>query len=322
MYTHLQELKTEGKDMRQVYTETLTALTEQDNRICVLEADLMNATGTKSYKQKFPENFFEIGVAEANMVGVASGLSTEGKIPFAASFGTFASRRVFDQFFLSANYAQLNVKLVGTDPGITAQLNGGTHMPFEDVGLMRLIPKLVIVEPSDTVSMRELVKAAAEHNGCVYLRMHRKGSNTIYSNDETFELGKGKVLRDGTDVSLAASGFVMVPEALKAAEILEKEGISAAVIDIHTIKPLDEELLLSYAEKTGAVVTCENHQASGGLGGAVAELFARKRPTPMEFIGVQDRFGQVGKTDYLIKDYQLTAEDIADKARAAVKKKQ
>ncbi len=310
-----------AKDMRDVYAQTLVDLAENDDRICVLEADLMNATGTKVFKQRFPERMFDVGVAEANMVGVASGLSAEGKIPFAASFGTFASRRTFDQFFLSANYAQLNVKLVGTDPGITAQFNGGTHMPFEDIGMMRLVPNLVIIEPSDLVSCEALIRAAAAHQGSMYIRMHRKGSNTIYDENEQFELGKGKVLVDGTDVTLIAAGFVMVPEALKAAEILKKEGISAAVIDMHTIKPLDNELVLAYAKKTGAIVTCENHQVTGGLGGAVAELLTAEYPTLLGRIGAQDMFGQVGTQDYLIKAYEMTAEDIAQKAMATISKK-
>ncbi|MCF7934162.1 MAG: transketolase family protein [Spirochaetia bacterium] len=310
-----------AKDMRDVYAQTLVDLAENDDRICVLEADLMNATGTKVFKQRFPERMFDVGVAEANMVGVASGLSAEGKIPFAASFGTFASRRTFDQFFLSANYAQLNVKLVGTDPGITAQFNGGTHMPFEDIGMMRLVPNLVIIEPSDLVSCEALIRAAAAHQGSMYIRMHRKGSNTIYDENEQFELGKGKVLVDGTDVTLIAAGFVMVPEALKAAEILKKEGISAAVIDMHTIKPLDNELVLAYAKKTGAIVTCENHQVTGGLGGAVAELLTAEYPALLGRIGAQDMFGQVGTQDYLIKAYEMTAEDIAQKAMATISKK-
>mgnify|MGYP000203424151 CR=1 FL=1 len=310
-----------GKDMREVYTETLIALAEKDDRICVLEADLMNATGTRAFRDAFPDRAFDVGVSEADMVGVASGLSAEGKIPFAASFATFASRRTYDQFFLSANYARLNVKLVGTDPGITALYNGGTHMPFEDVGLMRLIPDLTIVEPSDIVSCEALVRAVAEHEGCVYLRMHRKGSQVIHAADQEFRLGKGVLLRDGDDVTLVAAGFVMVPEALKAAELLSEKGVSAAVIDMHTVKPLDEELMLQYAGKTGAVVTCENHSIIGGLGGAVAELLSEKQPTFMGRIGSRNKFGEVGDYEYLIRNYELTAEDIAAEALEVLKRR-
>ncbi len=310
-----------GKDMRQVYVDTLIELAEEDKRICVLEADLMNATGTKRFKELFPERFFDVGVAEANMVGIASGLSSEGKIPFAASFCTFASRRTFDQFFLSANYAQLNVKLVGTDPGVTAQFNGGTHMSFEDIGMMRLIPHLVIIEPADIVSCAKLVRLAASHSGSLYLRLHRKGSNALYEENEQFELGKGKVLRDGSDVCLIATGFVMVPEALRAAELLQQQGISAAVIDMHTIKPLDSQLVLRYAEKTGALISCENHQVIGGLGGAVAEVLAGESAAVLERVGVEEEFGQVGTLEYLMEAYRLQAEHIVDKALVAIKKR-
>ncbi len=310
-----------GKDMRTVYTDTLIDIAKENEQICVLEADLMAATGTKTFKDVYPDRFFDVGVAEADMVGVASGLSAEGKIPFAASFGTFASRRTFDQFFLSANYAQLNVKLVGTDPGITAQFNGGTHMPFEDIGMMRLVPGLVIIEPADIVSCEALIRAAADYKGSMYIRLHRKGSNALYAEDQKFELGKGNVLVDGDDVTIIATGFIMVPEALKAAQILKEQGISAAVIDMHTIKPLDNKLVLDYAQKTGAIVTCENHQVAGGLGGAVAELLCEECPTPLGRIGSQDRFGQVGTLEFLIKEYEMTAEDIAKKAVSVIAKK-
>ncbi len=310
-----------GKDMRAVYTDTLIELARKDKNIVVLEADLMAATGTKSFKQEFPERTFDVGVSEADMVGVAAGLSATGKIPFAASFGCFAARRTFDQFFLSANYAKQNVKLIGTDPGVTAQLNGGTHMPFEDIALMRSVPCLVVLEACDTVSLAKLIEKAAYHKGCVYMRLHRKGSNTIYDENETFELGRGKVIREGTDVTLVANGFVMVPEAVAAAEILAEKGISAEVIDMHTFKPLDEDLLLASVSKTNAVVTCENHQIIGGLGSAVAEALSRKRPTKQAYVGVYDKFGQVGKLDYLMDAYNLTKETIVDKAEQIVKEK-
>ena len=310
-----------GKDMRDIYTETLIDLASSNQNICILEADLMSATGTKPFKAAYPDRAFNVGVAEANLVGVAAGLSCEGKIPFAATFGTFASRRAFDQFFLSANYARLNVKLVGTDPGVTAQYNGGTHMPFEDVGMMRLIPDLTIIEPCDTVSCDKLIRLAAEHKGSMYIRLHRKGSQTIYDQNSEFKLGKGNVLKDGTDITLIASGFVMVAEALEAAEILEKQGVSSAVIDMHTIKPLDTDLVLSYAKKTKSIVTCENHQVMGGLGGAVSEFLSKELPTHIGMIGVQDKFGQVGTQDYLQKEYKLTAADIVKTAQDVLDKK-
>lgn len=305
----------EQREMRAVYSETLCQLAEADPCIVLLEADLMRASGTQAFKDRFPERTFNVGVAEANMVGIASGLSTTGKIPFANTFASFAARRTFDQFFLSANYARLNVKLVGTDPGVTAALNGGTHMAFEDSGIMRTIPKLVIFEPSDPVSLRELVKKAAKHQGCTYMRLHRGVSDVLYPENETFELGKGKFLQEGTDVALVAVGAVMVNEALKAARLLQQEGISAAVVDMHTIKPIDRELVLALAERCGAFVTCENHQITNGLGSAVAEVLSEDLPTPLLRVGVKDLFGEVGSVDYLKERFGLTAEAIWSHAK-------
>lgn len=297
-------------DMRDVYAETLIELAEKDRRIVVMEADLMKATGTGAFKERFPDRLINVGVAEANMVSIAAGLSATGKIPFAASFGCFASRRVFDQFFISANYARLNVKLVGTEPGITATYNGGTHMTFEDIGIMRTVPQLAVFEPCDAVSLRKLLLRCAAFPGCTYMRLHRKGSQTLYRENEDFELGKGKVLRDGHDITLVASGLVMVKEALSAADELDKRNVSAAVIDMHTVKPLDEDLLISHARKTRAVVTCENHQIIGGLGSAVAEVLSETLPTPMARIGVNDEFGEVGDFAYLRERFGLTAANI------------
>jgi len=298
------------REMRAVYCETLKKLAEKDPRIVVVEADLMKATGTMPFKAEFPDRGIDVGVAEANMIGVAAGLSAAGKIPFAASFGCFASRRVFDQFFISANYARLNVKLTGTDPGVTAAYNGGTHMPFEDIGMMRLIPGLTILEPSDPVSLEKLVEACAAHEGCTYMRLHRKPMPELYNQDEKFIFGKGKLLRDGKDVTIIALGALMVNEALKAVNILKEQGISAALIDILSVKPLDRDLVLEYAEKTGRIVTVENHQCSGGLGGAVAELCAVERPTRISMVGVHDEFGEVGTQDWLQQRFKLTADEI------------
>ncbi len=310
----------ENKEMRAVYCDTLIGLAAKNPAIMVVEADLMRASGTMPFKTAYPERAVDVGVAEANLVGVSAGLSVVGKIPFAATFGCFASRRVFDQFFISANYAGLNVKLVGTDPGISAAFNGGTHMPFEDIGMMKLIPGLTILEPSDPVSLKALVEACAEHYGCTYMRLHRKPITPLYPESETFELGKGKVLRDGTDVTIVALGAIMVPEAIKAAQTLSEKGVSAAVIDMHTVKPLDEELVLAYAAKTKGIVTAENHQVSGGLGASVANLLAIHHPTPMAMVGVQDQFGQVATQQWLQQHYRLTAEEIERQALALLAK--
>lgn len=310
-----------NKEMRAVYAQTLIDLAEKDDRIVLLEADLMKASGTTVFKNKFPERAFNVGVAEANMVGIAAGLSAGGKIPFATSFGCFAARRTYDQFFISANYAQQNVKLVGTDPGISSAYNGGTHMPFEDAGIMRNIPKLVVFEPSDPVSLEKLVIQSAKHKGSTYMRLHRKATKVLYPEDETFELGKGKVLADGTDVTLIATGAILVNEALTARELLEKEGISAAVIDMHTIKPIDAELVLRYAKKTGAIVTCENHQIVNGLGSAVAEVVSENFPVRIKRVGVEDEFGEVGTQNYLQGRFKLTAEHIVEVAKGLAKSK-
>ncbi|MFQ3621349.1 MAG: transketolase C-terminal domain-containing protein [Spirochaetales bacterium] len=309
---------TEIKEMRAVYTEALIDLAKEDSRIVVLEADLMKATSTGSFGSVFPERTFNVGVAEANMIGVAAGLSAKGYIPFPATFCCFASRRAFDQFFISANYARLSVKLVGTDPGVSAAFNGGTHMSFEDIGLMRTIPKLVIVEPSDPVSLKALVREVARQEGCAYLRLHRKPIAPLYSENEPFQIGKGKVLREGQDGVIIALGAILVPEALKAANALEKEGVSVGVIDILTVKPLDSSLVLEWAERTGAVVTAENHQIRGGLGSAVAEVLAEHSGAVLRRVGVEDEFGEVGTQEYLQQRFGLTAERIVQAMKEAI----
>jgi transketolase len=308
-------MRQDGLSMRDAYAEALIELAAEDPSIVALHADLSGADGTLAFDRRFPDRSFNVGVAEANMVGIAAGLSSRGKIPFADTFAVFASRRVFDQFFISANYARLNVKLVGSDPGITAQFNGGTHMSFEDIGIMRTVPGLVIFEPCDTVSLKALVKRAAYHPGCTYMRLHRKDANVIYADAETFELGRGKVLRDGSDVTIIAMGFVLVPEALKAAERLESDGISAAVIDMHTVKPVDRDLVLRCAAKTTSVVTLENHQIRGGLGSAVAELLAEAGSGRLERIGIEDEFGEVGLIPWLLERYRLSGEHVARRVR-------
>ena len=309
------------KDMRQVYTDTLIKMAEKDKNIVVMEADLMAATGTNPFRVKFPERMINVGVAEANMVGIAAGLAAGGKIPFAATFGCFAARRTFDQFFIAANYAKQNVNLVGTDPGVSAAFNGGTHMPFEDTGMMRCIPDLVIYEPSDTTSLSQLMEQAAYHKGPTYMRLQRKGKNTIYNESVKFELGKGHVVSEGKDLTIIATGYVMVPEAIEAAKTLEAEGISVKVIDMHTVKPLDRDLVLECAKTTGAIVVCENAQKAGGLFAAVSELLAEELPTPVQAVAVEDKFGQVGTLDFLKVEYGLTAENIVAKARKVLARK-
>jgi transketolase len=307
----------EKKEMRAAYAETLIDLARENPKIVILEADLMRATGTGAFAKAFPERAFNAGVAEANMVAVAAGLASEGKIPFAATFGCFASRRAFDQFFLSANYARLNVKLAGTDPGITAAYNGGTHMPFEDLGLMRTVPGLTIVEPSDPASCAAFVRLAAAMYGCVYMRLPRKAAPFLYPAGEGFAFGKAKRLREGKDLVFVTLGALTAGEALKAADLLAAEGIAAGVLDTLTLKPIDQDALLAAARETGKVISAENHQIMGGLGSAVAEVLAENGfGGSFARVGIRDEFGEVGTQDYLAKRYGLTAEDLADKARA------
>ena len=304
------------REMRTVYAETLIELAAGDPRIVVLEADLMRATGTGIFKAAFPDRSFNAGVAEADMVGVAAGLAAEGKVPFPATFACFASRRVFDQFFISCGYARLAVKLVGLDPGITAAFNGGTHMPFEDLGLMRMVPGLDIVEPSDPVSLAALVRELAARPGPAYLRLHRRTIEPRYPQGEAFAVGSGKLLREGRHLLVVALGAFMVGEAMKAADLLSAEGIEASVIDALSLKPLDDRLILAEARKTGAVLTAENHQVHGGLGSAVAELIAETGGARLGRVGIRDEFGEVGTEAWLAGRFRLRAGDIAEAARA------
>ncbi len=311
----------EDKDMRNIYSDTLCELASQNEDIIVLDADLSGANGISEFGKKFPERLINVGVAEANMVGIASGLSAGGMIPFASSFACFAARRAFDQFFISSNYAKCKINLVGTDPGISALYNGGTHMAFEDIGLMRSVPEMIVFEPSDIVSLKALVKEAAEVPVSTYMRLHRKGTNRLYDESEKFEFGKGKVLADGSDIAIFATGFILVKEALEAAAYLEKHGISAAVIDMMTVKPIDEELVLKYAEKTGAVLTCENHQVSTGMGSAVAALLSEKFPVPVCLHGVKDQFGEVGDLEYLKQRFGFNSVKIIELAQKLLLRK-
>lgn len=299
--------------MRETFTNTLIRLAEKDERICLLDADLMVGHGTKAFKERFPERSFNVGVAEANMVGIASGLSAGGKIPVAETFACFASRRAFDQFFISANYARQNVKLVGSDPGVIAEYNGGTHMPLEDLAVMRAIPDLLIISPCDPASLAVLLEQAIYHKGCVYIRIPRKAEQQIYDDASDLKLAHAQVLREGKDLAIIASGFVMVAQALRSAEILAVQDIDAAVIDMHTIKPLDGKLILYYARNTGLIVTAENHRITGGLGSAVTEFLCEHYPVTVLRIGVQERFGQAGTLEFLMKDYGLTAEQMTEK---------
>lgn len=299
-------------EMRQVYADTLLELATLDPKVVVLEADLSSAITTTKIKNQLKDRYVNVGIMEAEMIGAAAGLAVAGFKPFIHTFANFATRRVYDQVFLSLAYAKLDAVILGSDAGVTAEHNGGTHMPFEDLSLMRIIPKVTVYEASDATMLAALLKQGYKQPGLTYIRTIRKQAITLYDTSELFETGS-KTLRKGTDAAILASG-IMVAEALAAAEELAAEGIDVAVVDMYQIKPIDEAAVLE-AAATGAIVTAENHNVIGGLGSAVAEVLAEKKPTKMYRIGVREKFGQVGTADWLKQDYGLTKTDIV----AAVK---
>lgn len=306
--------------MRDAYCNTLIELARGNKSIVALDADLMKSMGMIPFLKEFPERTFNCGVQEANMIGVAAGLSATGKIPYAHSFATFSTRRAFDQVFLSAAYAGLNVRIIGSDPGITAAFNGGTHMPLEDLGIMRQVPTMTVLEPVDAAMLEDLVRQLADLEGVFYIRLLRRHAIKVYEPGSHFEIGKAVTLKDGGDVTIIATG-IMVTEALEARELLAEKGISARVVNVFTLKPIDTATITRCARETGAIVTAENHNIIGGLGSAVAEVLAENEPTPLERIGARDRFGEVGPVDYLKKAFGMTAEDIANKAKQAISRK-
>ena len=306
--------------MRDIYCQTLMELAQENPQIVVLDADLMNSMGMMPFLKAFPERTFNCGVQEANMMGVAAGLSVQGKIPYAHTFGPFATRRCFDQVFMSGAYAKANVRIVGSDPGVTAAFNGGTHMPLEDMGIMRNIPEMTIMEPVDNVMLRDLIQQLETRYGMFYIRLLRRYAVSIYEEGSTFEIGKAVKIRDGNDVTIFASG-IMVDVALTAEEQLREKGISARVMNMFTLKPIDREAIMQCAADTGAIVTAENHNILNGLGSAVAEVLAEYCPTPMERVGVQDLFGEVGPEEYLRERFELTPEAIIKKVEKVLKRK-
>ncbi len=311
---------TDVKNMRDVFCETMIELAKKDERIVVLDADLMGAMGMKPFKKEFPDRFIDCGIQEADMIGIACGLAVQGKVPFTHTFAPFCTRRACDQIFISGAYNKANVKVIGSDPGITAAFNGGTHMPFEDMGIMRGIPEMVIVEPADNVQLKELLPQIAAYEGMMYIRLVRKGIKKVYEEGSTFELGKAAKINDGTDVTIIASGYCVV-EAISAVEKLAAEGISAALLNIHTWKPIDAEAICEAAAKTGAIVTAENHNVINGLGSAVSEVLVKNKPVPAQMVGVQDEFGEVGPESYLRERFALTDNDIVAAAKKVIARK-
>lgn len=290
-----------------------------DEKIVVLDADLSKSTKTEMFKKVYPERFINCGIAEGNMISVAAGLAAAGKIVFASSFAMFAAGRAFEQIRNSVAYPNLNVKIGATHAGISVGEDGATHQCLEDIGLMRTIPNMVILNPADDIEATACVKAAIEHDGPVYMRFGRLAVEDVNPADYKFELGKGVKLADGKDVTIIATGL-MVGEALKAREILAKDGIVARVINIHTIKPIDKDIIIEAAKETGAIVTAEEHYVMGGLGSAVCEVVCENMPVPVKVIGTE-RFGASGTPAELMKAYGLTAENIAEKAKEAIKLK-
>ncbi len=304
---------------RESYGNALVELGKEHDNLYVLDADLAEATKTGMFKKVFPDRHIDCGIAECNMMGIAAGMSTTGKVPFASTFAMFAAGRAFEQVRNSIGYPHLNVKIGATHAGISVGEDGATHQCNEDIALMRTIPGMVVINPSDDVEARAAVKAAYEHDGPVYLRFGRLAAPVINDNAEyKFELGKGVVLREGKDVTIIATGLC-VGESLAAAKMLESEGISAKVVNIHTIKPLDEDLIIACAKETGKIVTVEEHSIIGGLGSAVSDALCANYPATVLKIGINDAFGESGPAVELIKKYGLDADNIAAKVKAFVK---
>lgn len=311
---------TDNMEMREVYCQALIDAAKNDNRIVVVEADLMNCIKTGPFKKAYPDRFFNVGIAEANMVGVSAGLATCGKIPFCSSFGTFATRRCYDQIFISVAYSKQNVKIVGTDPGICAEINGGTHMPLEDMGIMRGIPQMLCVEPTDSAMLKALMPQIIDYKGATYIRLQRKKAETVYSEKDSFDLFKAKSIKEGKDATIIASG-IMVSKAIEASEQLKDMGYDVGVVNTFTWKPIDEQAIIDCAKKSGAIVVAENHNIRNGLFSAVAEVVVNNCPVPMESVAVMDEFGEVGKMPYLSERFGLQTSNIVEKTLNVIKRK-
>ncbi|ABQ24707.1 transketolase family protein [Geotalea uraniireducens] len=305
---------------RDAYGETLAELGAENKNVVALDADLSGSTKTGVFAKKFPERFFNMGIAEANMVGTAAGLAAVGKIPFLSTFAIFAAGRAWEQIRQSAAYPKANVKIVATHGGVTVGEDGGSHQSVEDIAIMRAIPNITVIVPADGVETKGAIRAAAAMKGPVYVRLGRNKVPTIFPEDHRFEIGKGAELVAGSHMTFVTTGL-MTAQAIAAAESLKKDGISARVVHIGTIKPLDQEIILKAARETGAIVTAEEHSVIGGLGGAVAELLGENCPTPMKRIGINDRFGTSGKAEELLKYFGLTPDCLVDAAKEILSRK-
>ena len=313
IYTHMPE----EKEMREVFAETMEELSA-DKKVVYLDADIINSIKMTEFARKHPDQSVNCGIQEANMISVAAGLSAEGFIPYAHSFAPFVTRRAMDQVFMSIAYAKLNVRVIGSDPGITAGSNGGTHMPFEDLSIMRSIQKSIVVEPSDSMMLKSILKQSKDIYGLTYIRLSRKKAIALYDENDEFVIGRAKKLREGDKASLLACGLC-VDDCLQAAERLSAEGIETAVYDMFTIKPIDKEAIRN-AAKCGLIVTAENHNTIGGLGSAVCEVVCEQDPCRVIRLGCQDEFGEVGTMDYLKKKLGFTVDDIYNAVKRGLEK--
>jgi transketolase len=305
-------------EMRKVLADTLQEMMNTDERIVVMDADLATANGTFGLRKVYPDRAIDVGISEANMASMAAGMSAYGMKPYIVTFTAFASRRIADQLAISCSYARQDVKIIATDAGVTAQTNGGTHMSLEDVGIVRSIPGTVVLDLIDGVQLKKALPVIHDYKGVVYVRMVRKETPDVFDDSYEFDLFKGKCIKEGKDLTLIATGM-MVHEALEAGKILQAEGIDAEIIAIHCIKPLDEDIVVQSAKKTGKVMTLENHNIHGGLYSAVTEVLARNCPVPVVPIGIQDHFGEVGKTRFLMEKYGLNKEKIVEEAKKLLK---
>ncbi len=309
-----------GKATREAYGEALRELGLENKNIVVLDADLSKSTKTNVFAKEFPDRFFNVGIAEQNLMGVAAGLAAAGKTPFVSTFAMFASGRAFEQIRNSICYPKLNVKIAATHAGLTVGEDGASHQAIEDISLMRSIPNMTVIVPADATETRYAVASAAKHNGPVYLRLGRMAVPELFGDGYDFEIGKAVELADGLDVTIIATG-VMVAPARRAADELIAAGFSARVLNMHTIKPIDKETIVKAAQDTGAIVTCEEHSIIGGLGSAVAEVLVENMPVPMERVGVMDTFGESGTPDDLLAKYNLTVADIVQAAKRVISRK-
>ncbi len=305
---------------RDGFGQGLVELGKTDKNVVVLSADLTDSTRAAWFKKDFPDRFFGLGVAEQDMIGVAAGLALEGKTPFACTFGVFASGRCWDQVRISVAYMNLNVKIVGTHGGISVGPDGATHQALEEIALMRILPNMTVIVPCDAIEAKKATMAAAKVKGPVYLRLGRSGVPVMTSADDAFVIGKSMTLIDGKDVAIFACGQ-MVSEAYKACEILKSAGVSARLVNMHTVKPIDRAAIIKAAKETGAIVTAEEHTVMGGFGSAIAEVVSQEFPVPIRMVGVKDKFGQSGEPDELFKHFGLTADDIVKAAKEAIRMK-